>query len=312
VAGNFGIPEIAVRKYSEEILDDIQTLLGSGRVTPDEIFVSEIFAIPEQAIQEETSELTLTPEAAYKMVTITEEDLTTAQTRIQELMGLFGKMDQIVEETSEDEPSERFDQFFNNEYLALIGQFKAIDLIVTYSTYIKNRNSMLDSFTRLRGELEEFVPLETFLAAFDILQADEVEIIGAREEAVEFNESRRFVQPFILSEIIDRLEEEKFEGSTYEEVISRLPNEVLEQYIHSLEPTKISSEQLTTILGLDTDKWYQLAVKNGVQADLDLDKGGSVSLNFSPDSEYIKFYFDSMPIEKQQEIARRFQHIVVF
>lgn len=319
VAKGLGIPEQHIEAYTRSILDDINVTLVIGKITLEELRDSQAFAITTQDIQSESLEFEQ-PQKENEVVYFPEEDLVGARSVIQKLRAMFEHIDRIAKETQdviyekpEDDP---INSYTDNEYLPFIQQLAPIDLILTYDAALRDvqASSGDNDYPRIEEELTEHLPFSTYLYALIILQAREFNVAETGESVPELeDEGKNLVYTSIKKQVIQDILDGSFdEGMTYEEAVGKLPVGVLAEYVESVDPAKLPDDHLESLLGLDIQNWFSIAADKGVSVEKDPLKQGDIKLVFDVDSEFIRGYFERMPVDIQQELSKKLQHIIVF
>lgn len=317
-AKNLGIPERHIEAYTRNILDHINVTVISGRVTLEELQVTDLFAIPTQAILEESLEFEQPDEGEYQTSRIPEEDLVDARSEIITLHEMFDRIDKIAEETEDqedDSEDSELNRFVTDTYIPHIRQIEPVALYFTYHQGLQpDQPNGAFNYPRLEEELQEFVPFDTYLDTLIMLQAKEFKVMETGETIPELTEEARgAAYTAIKDQVLLKVLEEKFgDGTTYADVVDKLPTAVLGEYMEKIDPVNLPEDHRNALNSVDEQKWLGIAIARGVHAEADPNKAGEVKLVFSPDSDFLQKYFAQMPGDKQQTIAKKLQHIIVF
>lgn len=314
VAASLGIPEQHIENYTREILTHINVVLASGKITLEELQTSQLFAIPAQAIQDESLEFEPADEAEHKTVSVPKKDLKKARSAIKTIAKMFTRIDKA---------GYKLNQFLENEYIPFMRGLTPLELIVVYHaglTDVRVRPRSLDDFdrldyyARLEEELTQFVPFNTFLEALTMLQIKNAKVSETEESIPELKgKDKNLVYPVIKKHVLQALLEEKFSiDMTFKDVINKLPENVLVEHLETINPIGLPHSRIRALTDLDIQKWVNIALIRGIHAEGDPSKEGDTRLVFEPDSEFLRYYFARMLADKQEAIAKELQHIITF
>lgn len=321
-AKNLGLPEGHIEAYTRSILDDLNVTLAGGKVTLEELQgaeQAEQFAIPTQAMQEESLEFEQADdEAEHRTIYVPEEDLVEARGAINKIREFLTRVDKLAEETADQEDApedDELNQYVENDYIPFVRQLIPLELTLIYQIGLKDAQTADNNdYARIEEELQEFVPFNTYLEALNLLQAVDIRVAETGGVIPELQGANKdLVYLAIKREVLQRLLEEKFDqDTTYDKVIGKLPTVVLAEYVERVDPANLPIDHIEVLTQLDVQKWFSLALERGVHAEADPNKSEEIKLAFDSDSEFLRGYIERMSIDKQQAIARKLQHIIVF
>lgn len=317
IAKGLGLPEQHIEGYTKRVLEDINHALAGGKVTLEELRDSQIFAITTQDMIDESLEFEQSQE--NEVVYFSKEDLLRARSTIQKLREMFEHIDTLAEETKDivynTPEDDLINRYVDEEYVPFLSQLTPLELSLTYYQGLKEAELNDDNdYARLEDELEQSVPLETYLKTLTLLQASEFAVLETGEKVLEFeDEGKNLIYGEVKDHVLQCLLEDKLDDTlSYKGIINKLPIEILTEYLEIINLARLSDEQVEALIALDIQKWVSMAAAKGVHAEADPNKEDNINLNFEVDSEFIRGYFDRMPTEKQQEIAKKLQHIIQF
>ncbi len=315
LASNFGISEDDIEKYTLAIIERMSLEIASGQVTLEELQASSAFALQTKELQNEGEEFETEYNGDKEALLIPEEDYLDAKNATSKLINFFNQINKLmsstdsIDEEEEEEEDDRVDEFLKKEYLPFLRNISALELAFIYIEGEKVDDALHD---RIEEDLTTYVPFETYVDALSLLSGEDF-ITSKSGEVIpelklpEKEKAYTAIKDHVILNLLIESVEIDFKAS-----IARLPIKVLDEYLNKVVPSELTQSEINSLIDIEDDKWFKMAISHNLGADLDVDKSDEITLIYSPDSEYLRYFFENMPSEKREAISRRLQHVIAF